>query len=405
MSARFAKSLLLVSLLLPLAILNTSCGKEAVQGGFSSPSLGDDDDDTVTPGKTTGFYVQVAELDWPMTTFLHKFYDRSSTCMVPTTSTGAAAEISCILNVREADLFYSDLKWEFNAPPGMCAWIHETPYYYYNNRAGVGPSTINVTVNAATPPAISSCTIDGVSTTPSANGTCSTTEVSVDATGEATCAYDYSTIGMGNCCSGNYTKNLTTQGTGTVTSKASWGGAPGNCMNGVYKRNGWELSPGNGIPKTIVNRGSSGVNREFSAPKALGIVSHASNITVANFYGWTQYAAGNHSLATVPQGLTASNDLSGSPIASPNPAYLYECVNESDDVIASIKLYVNEWNTNAEFTSYMGGSNTARPDVSGVEGVGCNSDGVPGGYCDDFGTWNSTTPYPDLITNFPRWDN
>lgn len=404
MRARLLKTFLFAIMIASLSILNAGCGGAEAQKGFSAqPSLGDDDG-TVTPGKPTGFFVQVAE-NWP-TTFVHPFYSQSTGCMVSTATTGANADIQCLLNIREADLYYTDLKWEFNAPPGMCAWIRETPYYYYNTLPGVGPSNINVTIGG-TPAAVTACTVDGVSATITA-GVCRATEVTIDGTGSTKCIYDYSSSGRGNCCEGSYSITKRTD-TDVSTTTADWGGAYGNCARGVYQRNGWSTSGDSRLPDTEVNRGDTGVNRTFTATRSIGAIQRQSNVEVANFWGWSAYRAGNQSTATVPMPLRTRTDLANGDVVSPNPAYLYECVGEAGELRARIRLYVNEWNTADAFAAYSAGSLTARPDVGGIENTGCNPEGFSGGACDDFYSWHSdpadisNTGFPNLTNTYPNW--
>ena len=406
MRARLFQILLLLGVLTPLTLTLSGCGGAEPQKGFSDLTSIGDDDGTTSPGKASGFFVQVAELQWPLTTFMHQFYSPTTPCMVTTTTTGNAADIQCMLNVREADLYYSDLKWEFNAPPGMCAWIRETPYFYYNTMPGVGPQTISVTVGGS-PSAVTACSVDGNTITPS-GGICSTNEVTIDGSGDPTCRYDYSKSGRGNCCEGTYTYTKRTDADVT-TSTLDWGGSYGNCARGVWTRNGWPVTGDSKLPDTQVNRGDTGVNRTFTASKAIGSIRGANNVDVANFWGWTEYRAGNQSTATVPMPLRARVDNANNNPIIPNPAYLYECVGEAGELRARIRLYVNEWNTAEAFSAYMAGSATARPDVGGIENTGCNSEGFSGGACDDFYSWGSNpadavnTGFPDLTNTYPNW--
>lgn len=397
-SLKSLQSVIALGLLATFSFAILGCGEAKPKGTFSSPSSGDDDGDGVTPGNATGFYVKPLAVDWPVTTLLHKFGNIATPCAVLSSSTGADKDIQCLFNVREGDSFYSDLKWEFNAPPGMCAYILETPSYFYNNRPGVGPATVSVTISG-TPATVQSCSA-GVTNGTISGGLCSTPEMTVDSTGAFKCTYDYTGSGMANCCDGDVTMSKSDSG-GTVVTNTSWGGKIGNCANGVFRLNGWSTST-DGFPMTKVYDGIKGVNKSFVVTKSIENLLYRSNVLGANFYGWTNYLAGTHSVATLPLAMRQTTDLNGTIIGGTNPAYLYECKNESDDTIARVRVYVNAWDTNDGFNNYLAGLSTVGPTVPGTEGTNCNNDGPAGDPCDDFWSWDSgthLTTYPMFKSN------
>ncbi|RYZ72858.1 MAG: hypothetical protein EOP05_10575, partial [Proteobacteria bacterium] len=137
--------LVALGLLATFSISLGACGGEMKKSSFSAPSLGDDDDEDSGPASADGFSVSAAATDWPVTSLMHQFYNTASPCIVSPSATGAAASINCMLNIREADVYFSDTKLAINVPPGMCTYLGETPYSFWNERGGIGPSAIAIT--------------------------------------------------------------------------------------------------------------------------------------------------------------------------------------------------------------------------------------------------------------------
>lgn len=379
------------------AFLAACGGGSAATNNFTPlPSTGTP---TTGVGVSTGFYVKVSDTNF--TTSLHKFGSYSSSCSIPTTTT-TPTDLQCLLNIQEADLFFNDLNLEINLPAGMCKYYVEYPYWYWNRQPGIGPATLAATITGGT---LADCTADGVAGTVATDGSrCSVQEGEFDATGAFKCLYDYSTLtgtNVGpNCCSGDYVKTVTTNGTPATTS-GKYGGKVGNCAAGPGKiGTGWPVSSLNGLPMmkyTTVSQ-TLGMNATKTIPSVFSVAAVTGGDTYsANFFGWSTYAAGSTLTTDLPYALSANTDSSGSYTGVPNPAYVFACSDNGSEFKHMIRVYINEWDTAENFEAYnsSGGDTTHSPNVSCValEGIGCAvGSSVTGlGYCDDFWDWDQYT--------------
>lgn len=399
MNSRLVKSLFAVA----LSAMLFSCGAAEVEKGFGdAASVGDDDgNDGVVSG--VGFYLKLNSTSWPVNMALHKFWDISAPCMVQKNSVMPESDVSCVLNIREYDLMFSDISWEFNAPPGMCAYVEETPYYFYGEQPGVGPKQVNVALNAAG--RVTDCNVDGTDYTPDSNGVCSFPEGRIDSTGEPKCIYDYSDKDGPNCCTGSATITKVANGTPTVSTK-SWGGKAGNCLDGNFRLNSWKVYDKTGFPFTVVRNAAAGRNNTYEAHKGQDNLKNAMSLFAANFFDWDSYANASQiypgtTSTNVPLAIRYNQDISGDSMTPGNASYLYECKDESGETTARIRLYVNQWDTNNDFNSYLAGAplTSVNPNRTGIDGVNCAETSVSTSYCDDFYQWDSK-PSPAATPTF-----
>jgi hypothetical protein len=369
------------------ALLVGCGGGDKASNNFTPlPSTGGGGNTTV--GDTTGFYVSVKDNDdINLETKIHKFNDFSASCSVPSTTT-TGQDISCLLNVKEADLFIAGLTMQVNFPSTMCRYLVTYPYWYYKDEPGIGPAVLAIDYDTDQK-IINSCTIDGVAGTLNpAKTVCTGTEGYFTNTGSFTCEY-------GDCCMGTgvVTKTITASSLTTTNAPETleYGGKFGNCASGAGLLN-WKLDSTYGLPRAVVTN-STDVKSEYKIAAAISN-DKSKNLVGANMYAWTDYVAGTHATATVPMAMSYDTDLSGSAINEPNPAYQFYCMDENFETKHRINVYVNEWDTKSAFETYiLAGSTSVSPNSAptDTEGVNCFSEGVLGGDCDDFWDWDRNT--------------
>jgi hypothetical protein len=398
-------SLLSLLVIFGLSATLLSCGGEVAKSSFSSPSEGDDEDDGSGGGEVSSdaISIKTRSMEFPVTVSLHKFYDRTSACEIPTTA-ASPSSLQCLLNVRELDFFTGGMKLEFNVPKGMCAHIAYTPYFYYNNRPGVGAGSIQITrqVNGT-----GTCTVDGVTagmpgvSYNAAAQSCSFPDGVAYMDGKIKCAYDYTSTGP-NCCEGSYAITTTqinpNDSNGDpvaptiVQESGQYGGSRRACVSSPaqYIKSGWQVDETK-YPMTTYHSGSKGINRYFTIVAPI-YLKDASNVYGANFFDWPGYSVGTFNPAAAPAPLAPHTDLSGSLIPGPNPAYRFYCLDESREVLHNIDLYINEWDSNIEFAKYLAGQ-TATPIGSGTCGP------IPE-TCNDFRDWKTFSTFPGEDTSY-----
>jgi hypothetical protein len=160
------------------------------------------------------------------------------------------------------------------------------------------------------------------------------------------------------------------------------------CAAGPATTNGWPLDT-SGYPKALMSSiSSAGTSSFYKIDAPIAHSSRGQNIFTANFYDWTG------GLVTKPAAY-ATTDLSGYSIPSVNAAYAYLCLDEAAEVKQRIRVYINSWDTDAAFASYVS-SGVGSPFTAGNDGVACDVGGsVPGASpCHDYSTWDSLTGYP-----------
>lgn len=278
-------------------------------------------------------------------------------CKVPLGTTGAAADITCIMEIEELDLFFHDLDIQIHVPSSMCSYVRERPYWFYAYEVGRGPSTASHEVLAGGTIVDVNNTLDGEPVCPN---------------------FDYTKIGGPNCCFGDFIHTVTTHnsdGTFSVSSsEKSWDGDFGSCLAGPAIKT--QTLDGNGLPlATITYVEGTGINKTYTIPaainQAVGELKVRNNYWAANFYNPSDYGA----LASPPA-------FFEKPLAMQNPALFsspptesvyrqsamdnYEilCLDRADDFIARIRMLIREWNSEADFASPAGD-----PDQTGFDAV------------------------------------
>ncbi|MBN2526784.1 MAG: hypothetical protein JXR76_10340 [Deltaproteobacteria bacterium] len=259
----------------------------------------------------------------------------------------------CIMEINELDLYVLGLVYDIFAPFGMCEFIWYGSYMFENWQVGNGPTEVSWTLDA-------SDTDNPIKDEVNSQG------------GVPYCPFDYSKEDGPNCCLGKYVQTVVNGQTGEVmTREGDWGGNAVDCYAGaafidreaLFSEDGWPLS------RYIYTDRQAIVKRvEYEGLSA----KWHSNVLLANYYNPADHA----------------NDM---PVAfkgfASNPYYEFACLDDAEEIVARIRLVVQEWNVEAEFDIDGNASTT------GVEGIW----NTP---LDDVSDWATVTPdntsYPNL---------
>jgi len=246
-------------------------------------------------------------------------------CEIKADAVGSDRDITCVLEVEELDLYFSDLDLELNAPSQMCSYVGQMPYFFYSHQAGRGPSKV------AHQELADGTIIDGPYTK----------------NGEPVCAYDHSNSDGPNCCTGTYSHSIThmeSDGTSTVTIEdRDWGGDTAACLAGPAMTSAWaEYRNMHGFP---INRleyvEGVGMLTRFTVEAAIGSTQGtrpvASNTWAANFYRPSDHSEGKPRAMLKPVGLPEA--------PTPKDTYEWACYDRAENTNARIRLLIREWNS------------------------------------------------------------
>jgi hypothetical protein len=399
--------LCLVILGLPILFLS-SCAKEGSTDAASGDG-GDDGDDGNGGGgnnppigsiDNNDFWVRLYDSGkFPF--HAHKSTGFSDECKIPFATSLSA--IDCNVEVNELDLYFNKIQFHYNVPTGMCDYLRITPYYFYNQEIGYGPSdvVINVTYDSTNAVVTSDCVVDGTAGPCTLNNAVPNyRELNFDlTTAGATCVYDRSASGGNNCCFGNYimTQNVTRiPSTGppnittSVRTDSKWGGNRIGCYGGHVRTSGWTLISYLGFPLSSLQYvgGAQGLNNTTNLPPLIDEPKGSDTMTVANYYS----TSGLHNHVDIGTGLISSSlpyfidpidDRSGTLLSATSDAWTFDCLDKAYEVKNRIKLYIREWDVYSDYLTYISSAGvTVNPDRSGVEGGG-NCSGI-GDLCNDF---------------------
>lgn len=383
-------------------ILNTGCngsGNESTFGSIAIPSPA-----PALPGTSNGllsdldyFYVGVDTTEDAIA-HVHSTAGFSSNCGVSKDST-TNEDITCIVEVPEADLYAKTLELKYNVPAGMCRYLVRQPYWFYNYEVGVGPKNINISIiNSVDADGVITttdynCTIDGV---PDAecdgwdpiNGHTTVTEAvlkSREPSGvEFKCIYDNSASDGANCCFGSYriTSSIKTGIQDPVIDNISgeWGGDYSSCIGGPGKTD-WSHYSKDGTPAWEVVFAKHGIteHQNVTAPIELKI---GSNIHSANYYGGTIASPvvhdhdGFHSnrSSPVPFFVDPIDDRDGdikdyydnyTLLLPAQDSFEFQCLDEAFEIQHRIRVYVRDWDTYPDYLTYISSEGaTVNPDRS-----------------------------------------
>lgn len=259
----------------------------------------------------------------------------SSRCSISSSASGRAADLFCILEVEELDLYFNDLDLKVHVPSNMCSYLKESYYSFYGLEPGTGPERVEHKVFA-----------DG-----------RIEDVLHTNFGVPQCSFDYSDLGGPNCCTGTYVHTVRTQNEdGTFTSsevEKAWQGSPAQCLSGPATLLSTRDGQGFPLPPITYVEGT-GLAKIVTIPAArdsrFGANPLRSNVFAANFYN-----PGDHK-----RGMPLPLQSHGNGPA-PQDTYTWECLNRNEDVRARIRIMIREWNSQIE--------ENGDPDLSGQDPV------------------------------------
>lgn len=314
----------LFSVLFFFCLIGGCAKKTTTTPSTTNPPVGTVDD-------TAGFYVQHVTAS-EYTYITHK--DASTFTTACKAVEGEA--IDCILEAEEADLYYNGAKIQYNIPTTLCTYVMFRPYYYYADRYGTGPTTVQYDVDST----------GAIGLDPGNTGTNTGAATGIDC---ATTPYkfDHSTEAPAgpNCCEGTYTQ--ITRVWDSATSKyvvnapvlGSWGGLRTNCLDGPAIAT--QTKTDNGYPKPDFQYvGGSGLNAVYTVASPISL-GRGNNVYVANYFEAADHAAGPH------PGWPAGSVVGGSD--DPTMYYEWTCLDAAAEVKSRIRLQIREWNTKAAF--------------------------------------------------------
>ncbi len=337
------------------------------------------------PDNGSGFNIKLIE-SANYTYVLHKGTgaitdDFSEACAVTVADGSAAADITCVAEAKELDLYFNGIGIRYNVPQNLCDYLEVLTPYFYNFQPGSGPVTVvDNRLNSGGPK-----TINGITALASELKVGSATRTSIY------CDTDYSNqfnpayvqpSGGPNCCSGKYDL-YTVSAAGFASSPVltDWGGKAASCLMGPAMQTGMHKLSTSGFPlKTIHNVLTTGLNSAYivESPNSKRL---SQNVYASNFFKPTEHPTNN-----VPVAFAA---VGGAPAT--NPYHLFACKDRHGEVKSRIKLMVREWNLTTEYALGAAGD----PDSTGSE---TNFDAPPINDFQDFKDVGDTpTSYPNEV--------
>lgn len=268
----------------------------------------------------------------PIQSFFHEQSSLNSPCVVQPGTAAASANLYCILDVAEEDLYANSLNLNFNSPAGMCPYTVVRLYSFYQYDPGTVQSQA-ITVH-----------VDG-------SGNCLSVAggsfVSGGCAGVPYCQYDYTPVRGPNCCTG--TATITTiSPTSTTSSVYDFTGNQNNCISGpgpdLFGRGG------SGAPMGKIYRTyDAGVNQEVSIYSPLER-EYQSNLYVANYFNPMTF--GDSQQAFPPTADANYPVADPAPDLSPaSPYYEIACTDQAADTIARIRVLVRPWDRVSDFNA------------------------------------------------------
>lgn len=252
----------------------------------------------------------------------------SSECRTSPSYIGTDRDITCVAEIEELDLYFSEMRADLNVPGEMCTYLVHKPYFFYVNEPGKGPTQLSVTFNSSG---------EIVQSSPGVN----------PETGAPECQFDYSSQGGMNCCVGDYSLKTIRQNTApdpdTVTVvNGQWGGSAAFCLDGVATSQDNSRNA-EGFPIAQVEYlGGASLSKSYDIGSAIqsrhGLNSHRSNVYAGNFYKPSQHTGGKPKAMQFPANLPLDKGV------MPQDTYEWLCMDRSQQLQARIRLFIREWN-------------------------------------------------------------
>lgn len=282
----------------------------------------------------------------------------SAPCRVPLGVSGKAADLFCVLELEELDLYFNTISLQIHVPTTACSYLRFKSYDFLSESAGKGPETVVTEILA-----------DG-----------SIRDVENSLNGRSVCPHDHTATGGSNCCTGTYDHKVIAYASDgsyrQITSAQNWGGKISSCISGpgnTYDRR--KDNDGFQIPELWKTAGF-GINTTYNIGPIQQGGGHGrllSNLFAANFYN--------------------PSDHGGKPLAlrkagnyQPQDTYQWDCLDGAGSIKARIRLMIRDWNSNSI-------QEDGNPDETGQDGD------FPGADVNDHEDWKdigNTFPGPRL---------
>ena len=147
--------------------------------------------------------------------------DWTQSCTVPRSDLSTpAADIQCIAEAHELDIWAQGVTLAASFPAGFCDYVEEAPYFYFKYLPGVGP--------AAPPYSVA----------------------------EPTCLYDYTKQEGPNCCSGEWTMPAGPSPATQPSRSGKYGGKFSNCYSGSGIKD--FIASNSGVPGIKIYQNTNG---------------------------------------------------------------------------------------------------------------------------------------------------
>ncbi len=76
----------------------------------------------------------------------YEMYERENgpgyDCKISINEEASTEDMYCMFEILEGDLFFHELDFEYNAPPGMCHYVFFQTHWHYNQESGYGPRKV-----------------------------------------------------------------------------------------------------------------------------------------------------------------------------------------------------------------------------------------------------------------------
>ncbi len=449
-----------------LAVSACDDGAESV-GSFDSGSGTEDpppqDADSATALQVKFLSSADDEEDFEMFSYqVLPTFDATSECTIETTET-SNQDLTCVTDVNEQDLYFHGLRLEFVIPTGMCDYFRFRNHWHWDQEAGSGPPNVwlrTYTNDAGEVSGTPECFVqnsDGVwsPSDPSADGlpadgavlgtgdncaalTAGAAGLELDSIDEESglpkCVYDNTLTEGDNCCSGLYNitreivDNQDTPASASVAAdpiskgteaelNLSYGtSGVGQCLSGPGAFDSEWPGTTDGIPRAaIYYTRETGLSDRYVISPAVEVLNEGQNQAVANWHEGVQGVSTRHQHAGTVSGRTSFEpifhdpieDRSGDYFHTPGQSpYQFECLDEDLEIIHRVNLYVREYNSRAEFASFIANPVDGNQDAdrTGTEGGGGANDceGFLGGVCNDRSDADDFNP--DTPGDVPPYD-
>ena len=303
-------------------------------------------------------------------------------CKISVNEESGTEDLYCMLEISEGDLWYHEIKLEYNIPPAMCSYLAFMPHWHYNQPTGPGAQTVY------------ECDIqtgmsDGEPTTekryslfePLANRRCDLNRIFKKEI-KNLCPYDKSEEeGLTNCCYGKY--NLI----GEEANSGEWGEDLKQCIGGLARLN-WDTFDKYGRPAVLVTQsGSKGINTQYELNPLIDKINTGFRVSLpsANYFSGMENKEWEDEAE--PSFYTSNTTSTIQEKYKDAPFITWACLDQNKETKHAIRLIIREWNTQEEFVRFKESEGSSGdPDISGAEGSECENyenNVLQFGQCDD----------------------